>query len=120
MEITKLKATMQLAKMRFDADPTDENDEKYDDALAAYENALESENTEVENNDQVSGKKPVTAKPATPAKPADPKKPAATRPASLPKTVVDVVTPPVVEANDESGDTNQTDDTAEDQKKTEE
>lgn len=57
MNITKLKAAMQLAKMRSDADPTDDNIEKYQEALTAFENACDAENPEVEKNEALSGKK---------------------------------------------------------------
>jgi hypothetical protein len=67
MEIGKLKATMQLAKMRSDADPTDENVEAYETALSNYENALPPAKTEVKKNKQVSGKKGKTDVSASPA-----------------------------------------------------
>lgn len=52
MEIKQLKASLQLAQMRLNSDPSESNQAIYDHAKQAYESCLKSESPKIE---QVSG-----------------------------------------------------------------
>ena len=60
MEIKQLKASLQLAQMRLNSDPSESNQAIYDHAKQAYESYLKSQSPKIE---QVSGKSENSAVP---------------------------------------------------------
>lgn len=68
MEIKQLKASLQLAQMRLNSDPSESNQAIYDHAKQAYESFLKSESPKIE---QVSGKSENSAVPEDTGKDGD-------------------------------------------------